>query len=118
MIQPATINDVEEITNVHIYSWQSAYKGLISEEVLKNMDHEAREKMWLTSIKQNPLEILVAYERNKLIGFSNFGQCIDNEYDNSIAEIRAIYLLETYWRSKWYRHRCVYEKCVSDNSEQ
>lgn len=98
MIRAAIINDVDEITNVHIASWQSAYKGLISREVLANLDHETRKKMWTTSIQENPQETIVASEGNQIIGFSNFGHYRDNEDDHSLAEIRAIYLLEPYWR--------------------
>ena len=98
MIRLATINDVDEITNVHIASWQSAYKRLISDEVLSNPDREARKKMWSTAIQQYPQETIVATEGNQIIGFSNFGNCRDNKGDENTAEIRAIYLLEPYWR--------------------
>ena len=97
MIRQANINDVDEITDVHIATWRSAYKGLIPEEDLANLDHTERRKMWSASIQQHPSETIVATKENSIIGFANFGSYRENEDDRGTAEIRAIYLLETYW---------------------
>ena len=97
MIRQATVNDVDVITNVHIASWRSAYKGLIPEEDLANLDHAERRNMWSASIQQHPSETIVAAKENSIIGFVNFGTYRDNEDDRGTAEIRAIYLLESFW---------------------
>lgn len=54
--------------------------------------------MWSTAIQQNPTETVVATQGKQIIGFSNFGSYRDNENDRTTAEIRAIYLLEHFWR--------------------
>ena len=75
MIRQATISDVDEIANVHIASWRSAYEGIIPEEELANLDLAARKKMWSAAIQQNPSETIVVTEVNRIIGFANFGSC-------------------------------------------
>jgi ribosomal protein S18 acetylase RimI-like enzyme len=54
--------------------------------------------MWSTALQQNPQETIVAIEGNELVGFSNFGRYLDSEDNPGTSEIRAIYILEQYWR--------------------
>lgn len=96
MIRKATIEDVEPITEVHDLSWQSAYRGLLPDEALDNINYQERHEMWGRTIRQSPGETIVADIDSKIVGFANFGSYRD---DNCIraGEIRAIYLLSEFW---------------------
>ena len=98
MIRFATTDDAGGIASVHIASWQAAYQGLIPDEVLANLDYGTRKSMWFTSLQRNPRETLVAVDGEEIIGIANFGCYRDNKDALSTGEIRAIYLLEQYWR--------------------
>jgi hypothetical protein len=43
-IRQATIDDVPGIAHVHVASWKSTYKGIISDEYLSKLSVESRIK--------------------------------------------------------------------------
>jgi GNAT superfamily N-acetyltransferase len=97
MIRKAILEDVEQLTNVHVLSWQSAYRGLIPNEALDNIDYQARNEMWSKTVRESPSETLVAVVDTKVVGFANFGPYRDQSEDLKVGEIRAIYLLQEFW---------------------
>ena len=47
IIRNATIEDVERIADIKIEGWQTAYRGIIDDDFLDNMDREKEiEKRW------------------------------------------------------------------------
>ena len=92
MIREATKEDVEQLTKVHILSWQSAYRGLLPDDALDNIDYRERNEMWSRTICQSPSETIVADIDSKIVGFANFGSYRDDDGIEA-GEIRAIYLL-------------------------
>lgn len=94
-IYQAKLEDVKQLTDVHIRSWQSAYEGLIPNNVLKNIDPQSRLEMWTNAVREAPSETIVAEIDGVVAGFANFGRYRDNDIE--AGEIRAIYLLGKYW---------------------
>lgn len=93
-IRPAKPGDEKQLAQVHIQSWQEAYRGLIPQEYLDNLKSELdeRTKMW-TNIMGNPKRwAWVAEGPNGIVGFSLFGPPRDSGKENHI-ELGAIYLL-------------------------
>jgi len=97
MIRKAVLEDVEQLTNVHVLSWQSAYRGLIPNEVLDNIDYQARNEMWNKTVCDSSTETVVAIVDKKVVGFANFGSCRDEGEVLIAGELRAIYLLHEFW---------------------
>jgi len=97
MIREAIQEDVEQLTNVHVLSWQSAYRGLIPNNALDNIDYQARSEMWSKAICESPSETVVAVVDKKVVGFANFGSYRDESDVLKAGEIRAIYLLPELW---------------------
>ncbi|WP_199621282.1 GNAT family N-acetyltransferase [Paenibacillus alkalitolerans] len=96
-IRKANIDDVEGVAHVHVNSWRSTYKGLISDTFLSNLTLEGRKKNWLwtfNNLNQDE-EIFVAMDQQGIIGFSNSGKNRNHEYDHD-GELYAIYLLKEY----------------------
>jgi hypothetical protein len=58
MIRRATINDARAIAEVHVKSWQVAYRGLLPEDFLQNLSVERREEQWRRAL-QNPEQVIL-----------------------------------------------------------
>lgn len=95
-IRPETNEDVDAVVAMHIRTWQKAYRGMLPDEVLDNLDpvswtqrrHEYRANPASTS--------LVAEEDGSIVGFVHFGP--DRE-DPVLGEIYAIYVDPDRWGS-------------------
>ena len=97
MIRGATKEDIEQLTRVHVLSWQSAYRGLLPEKALGNINYQERQDMWAAAISQSPSETVVAVIDSNIVGFANFRLYREDGEHLAAGEIRAIYLLREYW---------------------
>ena len=95
-IRVAGINDVNGIAQVHVDSWRSTYKGIISEEYLSNLSIEHRERNWIwtfNNLKSDEV-IFVAENDGRIIEFYGGKSRAQNyHYD---AELYAIYVLKEF----------------------
>jgi GNAT superfamily N-acetyltransferase len=100
-IRRATINDAARITESHVRSWQSAYRGLIPQDYLDSLDLPQRlvvRQQILASVNWAVGGVLVAEDESGLTGFADFGPTRDPDQDPSfVGEIRAIYLVPAAW---------------------
>lgn len=93
-IRTATPKDAEHIAFVHIDSWKTTYRGLISDEFLAAMSVEARAQFWHTILTKQCDNVFVADNGGVVVGFASVGKNRDdNNYD---SELYAIYLLQQY----------------------
>lgn len=95
IIRTATLGDENRLAQVHIQSWQEAYKGLLPQEYLDQLplELENRIKMW-KSILANPKRWAWVAENSQgiIVGFVLFGPPRDPDKEGFI-ELGAIYLL-------------------------
>lgn len=104
-IREALISDVSGIVDVNIKTWQSAYKGIISDETLNRLDSNksSRIERNIKEFGQRFVEgerVLqaVAEKNGNVVGFVSYGKCRDEKTLclTTSAEIYAIYVLEEY----------------------
>lgn len=95
-IRKAALEDAEGIAKVHINSWRSTYKGIISDDFLNKLNIESGIERWKGRLK-NPSEkyrILIAEnDKQQIIGFIDGGQN-RGETDKYDGELYSFYLLE------------------------
>jgi GNAT superfamily N-acetyltransferase len=86
--------DASGIADVHVRSWQVAYRGLIDQNFLDRLSHAEHLSMWRHRFEaaDPDLHVLVAEAGGELIGFSSFGPSRDGDAGVSTAEVYAIYL--------------------------
>ncbi|MDP1711717.1 MAG: GNAT family N-acetyltransferase [Candidatus Nanopelagicaceae bacterium] len=93
-IRTAHVSDAEGIAKVHVYTWQSAYLGLIPDSFLQGLNVEKGTVNWIKNI-ENPLprsKTLVAEIDGGIVGFIGIG--VDREEDlPHQGEVYAIYVL-------------------------
>ena len=97
MIRIANIKDVTSISQVHVRSWQVAYKGLLPDAVLDKLSVESRQKGW-NNILSDPEQYTTIYEENgSITGFCNSGASRDPDASADTGELNAIYLEPDYF---------------------
>jgi len=100
-IRDASPADADGIALVHVRSWQAAYRGLMPQEHLDQLDVARRAQGWtrsLTNADPSRYATLVAIADEQVAGFASIGPTRDPDADPaSTGEVRAIYLLPQAW---------------------
>jgi GNAT superfamily N-acetyltransferase len=97
-IRPLRPDDVEGVVGVHMGGWLSAYKGIIADEVLDNLDRTA----WLQRYRDlaandGPWHTLIAVADRPLghVTYGPYREQGTEEPDPAVGEILSIYVDES-----------------------
>ncbi len=105
IVRPATIVDAPKIAQVHVETWRSAYRGLMFDAVLDAQSTAQRAAFWRERLTQGRGTVFVA-EDPEVLGFCHLVPSRDQDADEAVAEIAAIYVLRAYWRQGAGRLLC------------
>jgi GNAT superfamily N-acetyltransferase len=75
-VRPAWPDDAAEIARVQVVTWRTAYRSVLPAEVLDDWDDESGAASWRAAVASPPTPghgVLVALERNVLVGFAAYG---------------------------------------------
>lgn len=90
--------DAKAIAQVHVASWQSAYRGILPDKLLDNLSVENRAKNWQAWLAQSRGQTLVLEVGGQVVGFVMCGPTRDRDVDGKkVGEIYAIYLHPDVW---------------------
>ena len=95
-VRPGTVADAYAIADVHVRSWQAAYRGIVDDAVLDGLNPADRVdgiRRWLRSPGWHVLE-----DDGLLIGFANAVQSRDDDASPEVGEVTTIYLDPSAWR--------------------
>ena len=96
IIRKAILNDASGIAKVQVDSWRTTYKGIISDEFLKNLSYEQRTELWTKNIAKEDNYVVVAENtEGQIIGFADAFKRETNKVTNS-GDLTSIYLFEEY----------------------
>jgi len=97
-VRKAQLEDAPEIANIHIRSWRAAYRGLIPDSILEDLDLQERTLLWSRNLSKPDEWIFVAKEKELVVGFCSLAPARDEEEDpKAIAEITTIYVDPDEW---------------------
>ena len=108
-VRPAHVDDSGGIAEVHVRSWQSAYRDIVPAPYLESLSIERRTLFWRSQIlESSPTEIVVAEIDKRLVGWASFGPSRDDDARESTGELYAFYVLPELWgtgvgRALWSR---------------
>ncbi|HEX7405799.1 MAG TPA: hypothetical protein VF307_07745, partial [Candidatus Nanopelagicaceae bacterium] len=73
IIRPAELSDSEGIAQVHTYSWQSAYRELLPDQLLDGLRWQDRKARWDANLSQPSItKVYVAStSQRKILGFAS-----------------------------------------------
>lgn len=92
-IEPAQIMDASSIVKINIQEWQNTYQGIFPNSFLASL--KEKEDQSIEKCQKKIKEYIVCKMGNKIVGFLRFGPNRKN-YDNTYAEIYALYIAKNY----------------------
>lgn len=98
-IRPALPSDVSEIAQVHVRSWQIAYRGQVPDAFLEALDASQRAVWWAQVVVDPKVSVLVDVPADSIIGFCSFLPCRDDDAAPRTCEIATLYVDPSHWRS-------------------
>ena len=96
-VRPATSRDAKAIAEIHVATWQAAYKDLMPDDYLAQMTVEKRQAYWREAIEYSEPQVLVATDGDQLVGFVGFDRSRDPKTRSTVGEIWAIYVTPAHW---------------------
>jgi GNAT superfamily N-acetyltransferase len=96
-VRPATGRDAKAIAEIHVASWQAAYKGIMPDADLAALSVAKREAMWKDAIQYAEPQLLVATLDGTLVGFIGFDRSRDKRTPATTGEIWALYVAPIHW---------------------
>ena len=96
-VTAATIEDARAVAQVHVLSWQQAYRDLLPQTFLDALSVEERAVMWRECIAHGSPQVMVAKSAGQVCGFAAFGPSRDQDAPAGTAEIMALYLAPDVW---------------------
>ena len=108
-VRPARPADAERVARVQLSTWRTAYADLLPAEALDVPEVQAA-ALWLGAVESPPSprhRLLVAMERDELVGFAASGPATDDGVDDeSTAELLTL-LVEPRWGRRGHGSRLV-----------
>lgn len=91
VMRKARIEDIETISTIKVRGWQTAYRNIIENEYLDNMNIEHTIEKNKRNFNQQ--KFIVAELNNEVVGFCGYSYCDNEEQeDNADCELRGIYV--------------------------
>jgi GNAT superfamily N-acetyltransferase len=121
-VRPALPDDAGEIARIQLVTWRTAYRSLLPAAVLDDWVEAAAANAWRAAITAPPTPghgVLVALERNTLVGFAAFGPAeltADERQDpaGATTEVSTL-LVEPRWGRRGHGSRLL--SAVADLAE-
>ncbi len=102
-VRPARPADAERIARVQLSTWRTAYASLLPASALEVPEVQAA-ALWLGAVESPPSpahRVLVAFERDELVGFAAFGPEGDSP---AVVELSTL-LVEPRWGRRGHGSR-------------
>jgi ribosomal protein S18 acetylase RimI-like enzyme len=92
-LRRAIASDLPQIAWLHVQSWQTAYRGVVPEELLRSMSAERSLPGWQKTYDSFPDNLAVAYDQAGIAGFCCAGPVVDSDKNHPFTfEIYGIHV--------------------------
>lgn len=108
-VRPARPEDAERVARVQLSTWRTAYAGLLPASALDVPEVQAA-ALWLGAVESPPTprhRLLVAMERDDLVGFAASGPATDEDVDPTTTAELLTLLVEPRWGRRGHGSRLV-----------
>jgi ribosomal protein S18 acetylase RimI-like enzyme len=100
-IRRAVPADAAQIADLHVRSWQGAYRDQLPQDLLDSLDPAQRVPRWTASLERASWPragTIVAEDARELLGFAHLCPARDDDQDSTaVGEITSIYVLPGRW---------------------
>ena len=93
MVRPATLEDAPGISDVHVATWRTTYRGLLPDDFLASLSEEHYTERWRRVIGEGSSRVFVVDVPEGVAGFASGGR--ERAGENGFAgELYALYVLD------------------------
>jgi len=96
-IRPATVADAPDIAEIHIRSWEAAYKDIIPADYMQEK-FAIRPARWLQTLAEESDTHYVIQAEGNAAGFLTIAPHKDDDLDDTFYELWGLYLHPQYFR--------------------
>ena len=111
-IRLAVPADAPDFAEIHIRSWEAAYKDIIPADYIREKN-AARHDLWKRIITGENTIHYIVQKNGKTAGIMTVAPSRDNDADDSFYELRGIYLHPDYYRQGIGTHAMEYAYSVA-----
>ncbi len=97
VIRAAIVEDATGIAEVHVASWQAAYRDLLPQSLLDGLSVDRRAAQWQRDIQSDWDIHVAAGSDGQIGGFVAIGRSRDHDADETVGELMTIYLRPQLW---------------------
>lgn len=97
-IRYSVLDDAQALGEIHSLSWRAAYKGIVSDEVLKDFSPEARAERFKYHFAHSERKNAIAFCDGEAAGFITIGKCRDADCGDDCGEVWSLYLKPEFWK--------------------
>lgn len=90
LIRKVEYEDIEQIVDINIKDWRKAYKGIIDDDILDNLNRNEKIKKWREHY--NIGNVIVAEENGVVLGYCRYEDNAVYENTDIDSEIVALYV--------------------------
>ena len=97
-IRPAEEKDAPHIADIHVKTWQYAYRGQVPDSYLDSLSIEKRTERWKENL-QNPAKSVhsfVVEVNDAIVGWCTVGDSRDEDAAKDVGELYGIYINPDY----------------------
>jgi len=95
----ANPSDAYDLAEMHVSTWQVAYRGLLPDDFLDGLTVAARAERWLQILTDSLRQVWVACEADRIVGFASLGISRDDDaLPHQTGEIYGLYVHPDEWR--------------------
>lgn len=103
-VRPAKADDARAIAEVHVGTWQAAYRGIVPDDFLDALDVAQRAEAWSKTLAHTDpdwpgMQTSVAVLDGRVLGFASIGPTRDDDSTPATGELYAIYVDADHWDS-------------------
>ena len=98
VVRRATLEDSGAIAEIHVRSWQAAYRDIVPAAFLDSLSVAQRERGWRQILARDTSGTSVVEERGEVLGWVSAGPSRDADALSSTSELWAIYVAPEHWR--------------------
>lgn len=97
-VRRAKADDAQAIAEVHVATWQGAYRGLLPDAYLAGLSVERRAHWWSRALADPEIDIFVgSNETGSVVGFASLQGSRDADDLEETGELTTIYVMPEAW---------------------
>ena len=97
LIRKGCEHDAARIAEIHVKTWQVAYRGQVPDAYLDALDPVRRAVVWKRLLSSPGETVLVALRESRIVGFCDVLRSRDSAAPPEVAEIASIYVEPEAW---------------------